>query len=119
MITRYSASLSKPVPLDKKKRIDEFAFFLQSIKLAITSAHHYKPKNCKKIKITGKIFFISIDENSAKERYVQPQEFEYSSTDDLLIKKAIESQVDVILNKKIPDSCVKIKMKFIICFYTK
>jgi len=113
MTTRYSTSLEKPAA-----KLSEFKFFLQRIIEAVISDNSYKPANCDKIKITGKIFFIPSKDDSKDRRQTKPQEFEYSSDSDVLVKSAIESQVHSILHEKIPENYDRLKIKFIVYFYT-
>ena len=114
MYIRYSTSLE--APLADNLGLGSFKSFLNDIILVIFSdGRGYKPPNCQKIKIIGRVFY-QIKKSRAK-KYPQPLEFEYVSNDEIALKQAIEQQISAILSKKMPKNCYKIKIKFIINFY--
>ncbi len=84
----------------------------------------YKPAHCTKIKVRGKVYFLlkkdaRPQKNKTKKRkiYGRPLEFIYTANDEVILKQVIEQQMADILLSKLPENCVKIKIKFIIYFY--
>ncbi len=115
MYVRYSLSLERPV--ETGLGLADFRNFLNDVILAIFSNRQgYKPNNCNKIEVVGRVFY-STNGQQIKKAYPAPHEFKYVSTDEIILKQVIEQQIKHILLQKVPKNCYKIKIKFIIKFY--